>query len=110
MTSTDRCGTDSCWSIGVVLFDEFESLDVFGPIEMYGMVPGSFEICMVAENSGEIASRQGPKSIADYDFSSTRQFDILLVPGGPGTHREVDNRVMLDWLQNQSTGEVYGLI
>ena len=107
MTVTDRSGTDSRWSIGVVLFDEFESLDVFGPIEMFGMVPGSFEICMVAENSGEIASRQGPKSIADYDFSSTRQFDILLVPGGPGTRREVDNQVMLDWLQGQSTGAEY---
>ena len=50
MISTDRGGANSSWSIGVVLFDEFESLDVFGPIEMYGMAPESFEICMVAEN------------------------------------------------------------
>ena len=27
-------------------------------------------------NSGQIASRQGPKSIADCDFYSKRQFDI----------------------------------
>ena len=107
MTSTDRGGANSCRSIGVVLFDEFESLDVFGPIEMFGMAHGRFEICMVAENSGEIASRQGPKSMADYDFNSKRQFDILLVPGGSGTRREVDNQVMLDWLQNQSMGAEY---
>lgn len=107
MTSTDKGGTNIRWSIGVLLFDEFELLDVFGPLEMYGMLPGSFEICMVAENSGQIASRQGPKSIADYDFNSKRQFDILLVPGGSGTRREVDNQVMLDWLQNQSMGAEY---
>lgn len=107
MTSTDRGGTNSRWSIGVLLFNEFELLDVFGPLEMYGMLPGSFEICMVAENSGQIASRQGPKSIADCDFNSKRQFDILLVPGGSGTRREVDNQVMLDWLQNQSMGAEY---
>ena len=107
MTGTDRGGANSCWSIGVVLFDEFELLDVFGPIEMFGMAPGRFEFCMVAENSGQIASRQGPKSIADCDFNSKRQFDILLVPGGPGTRREVDNQVMLDWLQNQSMGAEY---
>ena len=107
MTSTDRGGTNNRRSIGVLLFDEFELLDVFGPLEMYGMLPGSFEICMVAENSGQIASRQGPKSIADYDFNSKRQFDILLVPGGSGTRREVDNQVMLDWLQNQSMGAEY---
>ncbi len=107
MTSTDKGGTNIRWSIGVLLFDEFELLDVFGPLEMYGMLPGSFEICMVAENSGQIASRQGPKSIADCDFNSKRQFDILLVPGGPGTRREVDNQVILDWLQNQSMGAEY---
>ena len=107
MTSTDKGETNSRWSIGVLLFDEFELLDVFGPLEMYGMLPGSFEICMVAENSGQIASRQGPKSIADCDFNSKRQFDILLVPGGSGTRREVDNQVMLDWLQNQSMGAEY---
>ena len=107
MTSTDRGGTNNRWSIGVLLFDEFELLDVFGPLEMYGMLPGSFEICIVAENSGQIASRQGPKSIADCDFNSKRQFDILLVPGGSGTRREVDNQVMLDWLQNQSMGAEY---
>ena len=107
MTSTDRGGANSRRSIGVLLFDEFELLDVFGPLEMYGMLPGSFEICIVAENSGQIASRQGPKSIADCDFNSKRQFDILLVPGGSGTRREVDNQVMLDWLQNQSMGAEY---
>ena len=96
MTSTDKGETNSRRSIGVLLFDEFELLDVFGPLEMYGMLPGSFEICMVAENSGQIASRQGPKSIADCDFNSKRQFDILLVPGGSGTRGEVDNQVMLD--------------
>ena len=107
MTSTNRGGAKSFWSIGVVLFDEFELLDVFGPLEMYGMAPESFDICMVAENPGEITSRQGPKSIADYDFNCKRQFDILLVPGGSGTRKEVDNQVMLDWLRNQSMGAEY---
>ena len=49
-------------SIGVVLFPEFELLDVFGPLEMYGMAPESFEIHMVAERSGEVASKQGLNS------------------------------------------------
>ena len=66
MASTDKGETNSRRSSGVLLFDEFELLDVFGPLEMYGMLPGSFEICMVAEDSGQIASRQGPKSIAEF--------------------------------------------
>lgn len=65
-------------SIGVVLFQEFELLDVFGPLEMYGMMSEDFDICMVAEKNGEIASRQGPKSVVEYLFSEERHYDILL--------------------------------
>jgi len=91
-------------SIGVVLFHEFELLDVFGPLEMYGMVPESFEICLVAERGGEVASRQGPRSVVENEFSEGRQFDILLVPGGRGTRKEVGNLTLLQWLRSQSTG------
>lgn len=94
-------------SIGVVLFHEFELLDVFGPLEMYGMVADDFDICMVAEKGGEIASRQGPKSVVECLFSEERQYDILLVPGGMGTRNEVNNRVMLNWLRSQSTNAEY---
>jgi len=94
-------------SIGVVLFPEFELLDVFGPLEMYGMAPESFEIHMVAEMKGEVASRQGPKSIAEISISETGQFDILLVPGGPGTRTEVANVSLLQWLREQSKNAEY---
>ena len=94
-------------SIGVVLFHEFELLDVFGPLEMYGMVADSFELCIVAEEGGEVASRQGPKSVVEHVFADGHQYDVLLVPGGRGTRREVDNGVMLDWLRAQSRNAEY---
>ena len=94
-------------SIAVVLFHEFELLDVFGPLEMFGMLPEKFDICMVAEGVGEVASRQGPKSIAEHCFSEQRQYDILLVPGGKGTRKEVDNQRLLDWIGDQSTAAEY---
>ena len=94
-------------SIGVVLFPEFELLDVFGPLEMYGMAPESFEIHMVAERSGEVASKQGPRSVVEHVFADERQYDLLLVPGGRGTRVEVDNPRLLDWLRAQSAGAEY---
>jgi len=94
-------------SIGVVLFHEFELLDVFGPLEMYGMAPENFEIHMVAENPGEVASRQGPKSVAERGFSEHRQFDILLVPGGRGTRTQVENSALLEWLRGQAQTSEY---
>jgi transcriptional regulator GlxA family with amidase domain len=94
-------------SIGVVLFEDFELLDVFGPLEMYGMAPESFYIQMVAQRKGAVASRQGPKSVAEYEFDDGLQFDILLIPGGRGTRTEVGNATLLQWLRAQSVDAEY---
>lgn len=89
-------------SIAVVLFPEFEALDVYGPIEIFGGARDQFDIFMVAEHDREIASGQGPKSVVDRLFDKPGYYDILLVPGGQGTRREIANVVMLDWLKWQA--------
>ena len=89
-------------TIGVVLFPGFELLDVFGPLEMYGIAKEHFDIRMVAQSGGEVASAQGPKSVVDYTFDDAVDYDILLVPGGMGTRREVKNDVLLSWLKTQA--------
>ena len=89
-------------SIGVVLFDQFELLDVFGPLEMFGLLPDQFSLYLVAESGDRVSSAQGPVSLLDYRFDDSPAFDILLVPGGRGTRREVDNPAMLEWLRRQS--------
>lgn len=89
-------------SIGVVLFDAFELLDVFGPLEMFGLLPDHFDLLLVAETGDRVSSAQGPASVINYRFADSPAFDLLLVPGGRGTRREVDNPVMLEWLRHQS--------
>ena len=94
-------------SIGVILFHDFELLDVFGPLEMFGLLPEHFEIRLVAENGAIVASRQGPRSVIDHEFDDDHQFDILLVPGGMGTRQQITNPVLLEWLRGQSAGAQY---
>ena len=89
-------------TLGVVLFEGFELLDVFGPLEMFGLVADHFEIRLISESGGVVASRQGPKSICDDSFQSAPAIDVLLVPGGIGTRREVNNPVLLEWLNERS--------
>ena len=89
-------------TLGVVLFEGFELLDVFGPLEMFGLAADHFEIRLISETGGVVASRQGPKSICDDSFQSAPAIDVLLVPGGIGTRREVNNPVLLDWLKERS--------
>ena len=89
-------------SIGVVLFQDFEILDVFGPIEMLGMYPKTFQLRMVAEARGVISSVQGPKCLAEDEFGDSVTYDAILVPGGQGTRREVNNRSMIEWLRRRA--------
>ena len=91
----------------IVVFPQFEALDVFGPVEMFGMYPETFDISFAAEAPGEVATAQGPRCAADVSFAEAPQFDILLVPGGQGTRHEVDNPAMRDFLRAQEPGAQY---
>jgi transcriptional regulator GlxA family with amidase domain len=65
---------------------------------MLGMRDKDFEIRLIAEQAAAVSSTQGPRSVIDDRFSDDRAYEILLVPGGMGTRREVGNKLLLDWL------------
>ena len=86
-------------TLGVLLFEGFELLDVFGPLEMFGMLDDDFEIRLVSQSAPVVGTEAGPRSVIDDHFADDRAYDILMVPGGMGTRREVDNPPVLDWLK-----------
>ena len=89
--------------IGILLFPEFETLDVFGPVEMWGNLH-DYRIFMVSQHGGAVKSAQGPETKAAYSFDTAPQFDILMVPGGMGTRTEVNNLPMLEFICQQDKG------
>jgi putative intracellular protease/amidase len=93
--------------IGALIFPGFELLDMFGPLQMFGLLKEEFEICMVAEVEGAVPSNQGPKALAEASYETQAKYDLVLVPGGQGTRREVDNPATLSWLKTvQSDAEL----
>jgi transcriptional regulator GlxA family with amidase domain len=88
-------------TLGVVLFPDFELLDVFGPVEMFGNMKGLVDIIIVAERTGAVRSAQGPSVNADHAFDDCPRLDLVLVPGGVGTYAEVGNRALIDWLRRR---------
>ncbi len=89
-------------TIGIVLYPMFETLDVFGPVEVFGNVTQGLKVVTVAEKAGPVTSAQGPKVEADYGFDDCPPLDLLLVPGGMGTLAEVKNPAMLNWLRERA--------
>lgn len=77
--------------LGMVLFNGFQLLDTFGPLEMFGDLRGKVEIMIVAEKEGTVKSSAGPVVVVDHTFATVPKLDIVMIPGGGGTRREVNN-------------------
>ena len=83
--------------VNVLLFDDFETLDVFGPVEILGKVE-EYELHYGSLYGGEIISAQDTRIMTErIDLVNTD--GILVVPGGKGTRTYVDNEAFLASLQ-----------
>jgi len=81
--------------VGAVLFDGFELLDLYGPLEMFGLLEGEARITVVAEKPGTVRSSSGPCGTAEVTMADASGFDVLLIPGGIGTRTQIANRQFL---------------
>jgi transcriptional regulator GlxA family with amidase domain len=88
-----------------VLFDEFELLDVFGPLEAFGMYGlfGGPKLLTAAGRAGGVRSAQGVSAVADCALSECPRADLILVPGGIGTRHEASNPALLEWLRERAS-------
>jgi transcriptional regulator GlxA family with amidase domain len=111
------CGERECLmerkKVGIVVFDDVEVLDFCGPFEVFSVTrldeegrmeePSPFKVLLVAEKQGHVVTTGGMKVIPDCTLAGCPKLDILLVPGGWGTRREVKNQALLDWLSVQAS-------
>lgn len=84
--------------ITTVLFENFELLDVCGPLEMFGVAGQRFSLCLAGPASGPVRSAQGPALVAEFAYHEAPIPDIVLVPGGIGTRRLVTDDAFTSWL------------
>lgn len=74
---------------GIVLFDNFETLDAFGPAEIIGKMPQTYRLGYYSLHGGTVTSSQQIR-VETKPFSSIHKEGILLIPGGIGTRTLVD--------------------
>ena len=74
-----------------ILYNDFETLDVFGPVEILGRLPEEFNPFFYSLDGGIITSSQNipvmTRSLSD--FKSSRY--ILFIPGGIGARERVND-------------------
>ena len=69
--------------VNVFLFDDFEVMDAFGPVQIFGCVPEHFYIRFISLRGGLITGKQGIKVWTE-PLNPIEIEDIFLIPGGKG--------------------------
>ena len=97
--------------VGILIFDDIEILDFTGPYEVLSATrlneskrredSSPFEVITVAEKQDVIRAQGGLKVIPDYSFANCPPLDVLVVPGGWGTRREINNKELTDWINKK---------
>ena len=99
----------------IVVFNDVEVLDFCGPYEVFAVTrldeqrrreqPSPFNVFLVAETKGAVVTAGGMKVLPEYDLADCPPLDLLVVPGGWGTRREMDNGRLIAWIAGRA-GEV----
>ncbi len=87
--------------LGAILYNDFELLDAYGPLEMFGVMGADLEIVVIAEEKGPVKSSAGPKTLAEFNFNDAPELDLTLLPGGIGTIPELENEQLLGFLRER---------
>ena len=83
--------------ISFLFFEDFEALDVFGPVEVLSEL-GEASVHYVSRYGGPVRARQGFR-VETEKASQVPPGGILLVPGGLGTRRLVNDEEFLGFLR-----------
>lgn len=97
---------------GIVIFDDIEVLDFCGPFEVLSVTrlnearrreePSPFDVRLIAPQGKNVTTAGGMQVLAQHTFADTPPLDILVVPGGWGVRRELENPAMAPWLRQQA--------
>jgi transcriptional regulator GlxA family with amidase domain len=96
--------TQNTRNVAIFIFDEVEVLDFCGPFEVFSVTgrrdnSNPFNVYTVAQEKRPILARNELSINPLYTFADCPKPDILLIPGGFGTRREMNNGVVLDWVK-----------
>jgi transcriptional regulator GlxA family with amidase domain len=101
-------------TVGILIFDQVEVLDVAGPFEVFSITrlneerlqeesSSPFRILLVSEKLCPVLAIGGLRFTPDVTIDNCPELDLLIVPGGWGTRTEVKNVNLLKWIANRAS-------
>src|SRR6266481_9834844 len=98
--------------VGILIFRAVEVLDFCGPYEVFSVTrfneerrreePSPFEVLLVTQSGEPVLATGGLRVIPDATLETCPPLDILVVPGGWGTRKEISNQRLLTWISERA--------
>jgi putative intracellular protease/amidase len=92
-------------TVGILIFDQVEVLDVAGPFEVLAVTRlneerrqeelSPFRVLLVSENMDQVSAIGGLRFTPDVTMDNCPELDLLIVPGGWGTRTQIKNANLL---------------
>jgi transcriptional regulator GlxA family with amidase domain len=98
--------------VGILVFPEVEVLDFCGPFEVFSVTrldeerrrkdPSPYEVLIISEHLSVVVATGGLKVVPDHTLADCPPLNVLVVPGGWGTRREMNNDRLISWLSQMA--------
>jgi putative intracellular protease/amidase len=86
-------------NVAIPVFDGLTALDAIGPYEVLSRLP-STDVRFLAAEAGPVRTETGMLALlADATFEQLADPEVVVVPGGRGTRRLMDDERLLGWLR-----------
>jgi transcriptional regulator GlxA family with amidase domain len=90
-------------NVGILMFNEIEVLDFAGPFEVFSVTSELndyrlLRVHTISKDGSLVVAVNGLKILPDYSFNNHPPIDILVIPGGVGTKREMEDPDVLEWV------------
>lgn len=95
------------YRVDILLFDKFETLDVFGPVEILGRLPDVFKLNFISLNGGLVESSQKVRVDTNLYTSENNIERILFIPGGSGTREKINDNNFINFIKGISEQAKY---
>lgn len=91
-------------NVGILIFENAEVLDFSGPFEVFAVTSQlndyqPFSVFTVAKEAGPVRAVNGMIVLPNYSFADTPHIDILVISGGYGTRKLLDDELTLKWVK-----------
>lgn len=91
-------------NVAVLIYNNVELMDFCGPYDVFSMANKMSEVTLfniytVSEIQGDIKTQNGLIVKAQYSIKDCPKADILVVSGGQGSRREMNNETILNWIK-----------